>query len=250
MTIYTCAPTLEAMLTCIYEASAGGKGHQNIRLLREPVEQYTLFDEYIHVDADPVKAEKVMDAVNLKISPHFYRELAVTSMAYEEDALDNMYHCMILGFTFGPSVLEKVQYRDIMRSVQIRTRLGKEINRFQEFLRFHRVGAVYAAHFEPKSRIAAALGPIFADRMPSEHWIIVDDVHREAVVHPKDEPFFVRQLSEAEFARLQETENVNDEFTDMWKAFFAAIAIKERKNENNQRNLFPLWTRKHVVEFM
>ena len=51
MTIYTCKAEWEDMLTCIYVAWASGKGHENIKLCIEPIEQYTLFDEYIHVDA-------------------------------------------------------------------------------------------------------------------------------------------------------------------------------------------------------
>lgn len=251
MTYYTCQPYWEDMLSCIYDAWSSGKGHQNIKLILEPVEQFTLFDEYIHVDRDLEKVKKVMDAVCLKVSPQFYQQLAYTSLAYEEDALDNIYRCMILGFAYGSSVLKMVQYRDIMRNELIRTRLGKEVNRFQEFMRFHKVeGGVYVAHFEPKSRLALALGPIFEDRMPSEHWMIIDDIHREAVIHPKDEHFYMRQLSQEEFIRLQETEHYNDQMTDLWKIFFNTIAIEQRKNEKCQRNLFPIWTRKHVVEFM
>lgn len=250
MVYFTCETSLEAMLSCIYDAWSSGRGQQNIRLLPEPVEQYTLFDEYIHVDADMTKVEKVMDAVCRKISPQFYRELVYTSMAYEENVLDNMYRCMILGFAYGNRTLEMVQYRDIMINNQIRTRLSKEINHFQEFMRFHKIdGDVYVAHFEPKSRIAAALGPIFEDRMPSEHWMIIDDIHREAVVHPKDEHFYMRKLNEYEFERLLSTEDINDEFTSMWKDFFDTIAIEQRKNERCQRNLYPIWTRKHAVEF-
>ena len=250
MTYYTCERTWEAMLSCIYTAWGGKKGHQNIRLLLEPIEQYTLFDEYIHVDEDWDKVNRVMDAVNLKISPRFFQELAFTSMAYEEDVLDNIYRCMILGFAYGAGVLQKVQYRDIMRHQLIRTRLGKEVNRFQEFLRFQRVGGdVYVAHFEPKSRIAAALGPIFEDRMPSENWMIIDDVNHEAVIHPKDEHFYLRHLTDMEFERLRETEQIHDEVEDLWRSFFQSIAIEERKNEKLQRNMYPLWTRKHAVEF-
>ena len=73
MYIFTCEPHLEAMLTCIYDAWASGKGHKNIRLQLEPVEQLTLFDEYIHVDPDPEKAVKVIRSVKQKISPRFYR---------------------------------------------------------------------------------------------------------------------------------------------------------------------------------
>ena len=44
-------------------------------------------------------------------------------------------------------------------------------------------------------------------------------------------------------------EEYEDEYTDLWKTFFHAIAIDERKNYVCQRNLFPLWKRKHAVEF-
>ena len=251
MIYYTCMPDWESMLSCIFDAWSSGKGHQNIRLLLEPIEQMTFFDEYIHVDADPEKVNRVINAVRKKISPYFYRELAFTSLAYEEDALDNIYRCMILGFAYGPRVLEMVQYRDIMRNRQIRTRLGKEVNRFQEFMRFYKINnEIYVAHFEPKSRIAIALGPIFEDRMPSEHWMIIDDIHKEAIVHPKDEHFYMRTLSGEEFERLLETEKINDEYTDLWRTFFHTIAIQERKNERCQKNLYPLWSRKHAVEFM
>ena len=78
--------------------------------------------------------------------------------------------------------------------------------------------------------------------------MIIDDVHKEAVIHPKDEDYYIQDLSDDDFMRLAETEEVNDEFTDLWKTFFDTIAIEERKNEKLQRNMFPLWTRKHVVE--
>ena len=47
----------------------------------------------------------------------------------------------------------------------------------------------------------------------------------------------------------QRQEDVNDEYTDMWKIFFETIAIKQRYNPECQRNLMPVWMRKHVTEF-
>ena len=249
MYIYTCEPTIEAMLSCIYEAWSSKKGHQNIKLMLEPVEQYTLFDQYIHVDADEKKVLSVMDAVCQKLSPIFYQQLIYTAIACEEDAFDNIYRCMILGFAYGTAALEMVQFKDVMRNKIIRKRLSSEINRFQEIMRFHQIDQVYIAHFEPKSRIAVALGPIFEDRMPSEHWMIIDDIHKEAVIHPKDQHFYMRHLSDEEFERLAQTELINDHFTDMWAAFFDSITIKERTNPTCQLNHFPLWARKHAVEF-
>ena len=250
MTVFTCAHNWEAMLTCIYEAWASRLGHRNIRLEYEGDNQLTLMDEYIHVDADPAKAESVMDAINLKISPHVYTELAYESMSTEEDALDNIYRVLLLGFSLGPDVLKMVQYAAITRHIEIRRHVGNEAHHFIEFARFHEIRkSLFIAHIEPENRIVSALGPHFADRFPSEAWMIVDDVHGEALVHPADEQFYLKTLAPDELAVLRETERINDEYTDLWRVFFKSIAIKERMNYELQRNLFPLWKRKHAVEF-
>ncbi|MCI5959707.1 MAG: TIGR03915 family putative DNA repair protein [Lachnospiraceae bacterium] len=251
MYIFTCEHKWDAMLTCIYDAWASKKGHANIKLMLEPVEQYSLFDTYTHVDADEKKAESVMRSVKNKISFQLYRQLAYASMAYEKDILDLMYRVLIVGFSCGPDVLNMVMYREILQFNQIYKRLCKEVNHFQEFTRFHEVQkGVFVAHIEPKSQLVVALGPIFADRMPSEHFMIVDDVHREALIHPRNEMYYLKTLSDEEYEQLLHTEEINDSYTDLWKLFFHTIAIKERANAKCQDNLFPLWTRKHAVEFM
>lgn len=251
MYIFSCKHQWEDMLTCIYEAWCSRKGQENIKLVFEPIEQYSLFDEYQHVGADIKKAESVINAIKTKISPYVYNQLLYASMAYEEEILDIVYRVLLLGFKYGPSVLNMVQYKDVMEFNRIHGRVSKEVNRFQEIMRFHEVRRdMYVAHFEPKSRIIVALGPIFEDRMPSENFIIVDDVHKEAIVHSKDEGFYLKQLSSTEYNRLLETENMNDEYTDMWKVFFDTIAIKERHNKKCQMTLFPVWSRKHAVEFL
>ncbi|MBP9996241.1 MAG: TIGR03915 family putative DNA repair protein [Lachnospiraceae bacterium] len=250
MYIYSCAPDWESMLTCIYEAWSSNRGHNNIRLELEPINQYELFSEYIHIDADSSKAEKVMDSINLKISPAFYNELVYVSFGYEPDRLDIIYRMLLLGFTYGPCALEMTQYAPVARFFEISRRIKNEAHSFIEFLRFHEIRkSVYVAHFEPKSRIAVTLGMHFSDRMPSEYWMIIDDVHHEAIVHPRDEDYYLRILNDDEYQMLLETEHENDEYTDLWQTFFDTIAIKERENYRCQRTLLPKWKRKHMVEF-
>ena len=57
MYIFSCKPRWEDMLTCIYEASASKRGHTNIKLVLEPIKQYSLLDQYIHVDAGRMRDE-------------------------------------------------------------------------------------------------------------------------------------------------------------------------------------------------
>ena len=251
MTVFTCAPDLDAILTCIYTAWNSGLGHNNIRLETEPTEQYEMFTEYIHVDPDSEKAVKVMNTIKDRISPALYFNLAYCSMSCEKDVADNIYRVIILGFMFGKNVMEHTEYRDIFRNIEIRKKVGSEACHFKEFVRFHQTkGNIYVAHIEPKSRIIPALGLDFSDRMPSENWMIVDDTHKEAAVHYKDESYYIQKLTDDEYIKLLQTEKENDEYTDLWKLFYDTIAIKERANEKCRQNLFPLWKRKHAVEFM
>lgn len=250
MTVFTCSREFENMLTCIYVAMASRLGHRNIRLMFEPVGQYDLLNEYIHVDADPEKTYKLIEAINFKISPYFYHEMMYSAMYHEEDVLDNIYRMLLLGFKYGNSALDMAQYEAVNRNRMIRKAYGTEVCRFREFTRFHELRkSLYVAHIEPRSRVVTALGPIFSDRMPSENWMIVDDIHLEAVVHPKDEDFYIRRLNEAELSNLLKSEEENDEYTDLWKLFFDSIAIDERINPVCQQSHMPLWTRKHAVEF-
>lgn len=249
MRIYTCDRDWICVLTAIYDAWTSKIGHQNIRIEYEPVEQYSFFNEYYRIEADEEKASKVIDAVIGKISYNFYHNLAYTYMAYETDVPDVIYRMMILGFAYGEAVTGMRQFKEVNRYLEIRKRLGREVNRFQEVVRFHKVGNGYVAHIEPKSRLVVALGPIFSDRMPSENYMIVDDIHHEALIGPADKEFYIMALSEEEMQDIIRTEEANDEFTVMWKKYFDAVAIQERKNDKCQKNMFPVWARKHAVEF-
>ena len=71
MNVFTCAPDLESILSCIYVAWSSGSGHKNIRIEAEPIEQLSLFDEYTHVDKDHAMVQSVIDAVSLKMSTAF-----------------------------------------------------------------------------------------------------------------------------------------------------------------------------------
>lgn len=249
MYVYTCKSDYDSMLSCIYEAWASGKGHKNIKLCVEPVEQFGLFDEYIHVDADESKAEKVSSAVWHKISPQVYWEISYALLSFEEDALDIVYRLLILGFHFGPKVLDMVQYREVIRFREIRKLVSREAHSFREFLRFYCVNDnLYVAHFEPRSRVLMPVASYFTERMPSENWMIIDDTHREAIVHPKDEECYLRILTEEEAEALLATEQ-DDYYSRLWRNYFRTMGISQRENRTCQNNHFPLWMRKHVTEF-
>ena len=219
MKVYTCEDRLTDIMTCIYDAwsEALRIGHNQIQLKKEPVFQQTLFDEYIHID---------------------------------EDSLQAIYNFLRVGFAVGSTVLGQYTNPHVMKLLEIRRRVSNEAHHFREFARFQSLDSkVYVSHLEPQNDVIMLVGNHFSDRMPSEHWMIIDDNRKTACVHVKDGENYLRYLTDEEFETLRQTESYEDEYTDMWKTFFHAISIEQRRNYICQRNLFPLWKRKHAVEF-
>lgn len=252
MKIFTCKDRFEDIMTCIYDAweCALTVGHNNIALAREPVYQTNLFAEYIHVDADSVKVEKVVRSIKKSISYEAYIYVYYATLSFEQDALNTIYNFLRIGFRVGASVCNMLNNPYVMRMFELKRKVGNEGHYFREFARFTSIdNKVYVCHIEPKCNVLTLVANHFEDRMPSEHWMIIDDNRKLAVVHPKDEESYIRYLSENEFDILKQTEAAEDEYTELWRGFFKAISIKERESRERQRNMIPIWMRKHAVEF-
>ncbi len=252
MKIFTCRDRFEDMMTCIYDAweIALTVGHNNIRVRREPVYQQSMFDEYIHVDADADKVQKVVRSIKNSISYEAYIFVYYATLSEDDEALQAIYDFLRVGFSVGKGVCNMYANPHVMRMIEIKRRVGNEGHYFREFARFTSLNnKVYVCHLEPKNNVITIVANHFEDRMPSEHWMIIDDNRHIAVVHPKDGESYLRYLNDNEFRILCRAEEYEDGYTDMWRGFFKAISIKERESRERQRNMIPIWMRKHAVEF-
>lgn len=252
MRVFVCKDSVESVLTCIYVAweYALTTSHEEVRLVKDNQYEISLFEEYVDVEADEEIALKVTRSICKKISNRAYELVYYAMLSSEESAIDDAYRFLINGFKVGPDIIYTYTDPVVVRMLEIKKRVGSEACSFREFVRFNSYrDYIYISHIEPKSNIVMMVANHFADRMPSEHWMIIDNNRNMAVVHPKDGENFIRLLSDEEMMNLSKTEDFEDEYTTMWKTFFDTISIKERENYNCQRNHFPIWKRKHVVEF-
>ena len=248
ITVFTCADQFDDMMTCVYDAWASRLGHANVRLLTEPLGTPELFCTYRHVDAQPEKAASVVRTIRQKISSRAVQMVYRTAMAEQEEKLDVIYRFLILGFHLGTSVTDYLQHPSVMRLLELERTVANEAHYFKEFLRFSSLeNRVLVGHIEPKSNVLTLLAPHFADRLPSENWMIIDDRRRLAVVHPADRDYYLTPLSPKEFQTL--SREPDDTFIHLWKGFFHHIGISQRRNSRCQRTMLPLWYRKNMTEF-
>ena len=97
MKVFTCKDRLEDIMTCIYDAwsEALQIGHDQIQLKKEPIFQQTIFDEYIHVDQDTSKAEKVIRSIRRDISDEAYLDIYLATLSRRK------MHCRQFIISFG-----------------------------------------------------------------------------------------------------------------------------------------------------
>lgn len=97
MKVFTCKDRLEDIMTCIYDAwsEALQIGHDQIQLKKEPIFQQTIFDEYIHVDQDTSKAEKVIRSIRRDISDEAYLDIYLATLSGDK------MHCRQFIISFG-----------------------------------------------------------------------------------------------------------------------------------------------------
>ena len=110
MKVFTCKDRLEDIMTCIYDAwsEALQIGHDQIQLKKEPIFQQTIFDEYIHVDQDTSKAEKVIRSIRRDISDEAYLDIYLATLSAEEDALQAIYNFLRVGIFDGWQCIEAI----------------------------------------------------------------------------------------------------------------------------------------------
>lgn len=254
--VYQCEDTLEGIFTAVYDAGKSRYGHDYIQIQvrsKDCVENLSLFQEYVEVQADAEKVEKVLQSVRSRISEQVYREILIVAGSNQPDKADVIYHFIVYGFAMGGGVVNALHIPCVQRMFEIKRRVYNEAHFFLEFLRFQEIKSeqpALLAVFEPENDVIAIVMNHFADRLNPERFIIYDKTHRLAAFHSPGDSWYLRSLDVEEGQRLEDLGKRSEEtYADLWKAFFESISIKERENRNLQRNNLALHYRKHMTEF-
>lgn len=256
MTVYQCEPDLEGILCGVYDAWASKKGHSQVRLeVKGEVQELVLFTEYVEVERDSQKAEKVFSAVRRKLSQEICRQIYAASLSCDPGRADQIYRYLVLAFQKGPSVADMLQLPQVYEIHKLCRGVWNEKHRQIEFIRFaENERGVLISRIGPKHDVLPLLSPYFADRLPDENWVIYDEGRSYGSVHPAGKKWFLARSPLEE--REQEAwrswlEEPSDEavYQELWKIFFNTISIKERENRACQLNHLPLRFRPYMTEF-
>jgi len=249
MTVFVCGGEPEDIWCAIYDAWMSRLGHKNVRIEPEGQDR-ELFCEYRGVETTGEKASKVTDSIRRKLSESVYEEVYKAALSQDVFRADKIYRFLIYAFAVGPKVINMLQIPAVFDLFQMTRCLGREYCRMREFARFSQMKeGILLARIMPKNDVIMLLAPHFADRMPSENWILYDCGRKKAAVHQADRGWVMVQADSAEWQQRLERETDEAVFENLWRTFHTSIAIQPRNNLRCQMNMLPLRFRPHMTEF-
>ena len=251
-TVLLCEDDLESIYSAIYEAFTLKLDPKKTHIQLDGQESMDFFTEYIYVDRDCEKAEKVTKALLRRFGFNVYEHLMYILCHQSEKRVDVFYHVIELGLSlkYPETVFNQLGNAWVMEGFEMKRKASREIGHLLGFLRFEELrNGVLFARIHPKTDCIVFLARHFTDRFPCENFIIYDEKREKCIVHPYRGEWYLRSKVKTEVFEGLEASDAQKFFEMLYKEFCTTISIEERKNKKLQQNMLPLHFRDCMVEF-
>lgn len=226
--IYVYDGSFEGLLTVIFNSY---KVLEDVDDIVKKDEQIDFISDRINCVTERDKAERVKKSVIKNFSYSFYDNMFMVFSSYNEKkeiaiakTLKKLY---VKGFYYIESADDYVVlFRNILKRV-----LG-EIHSYKGLLRFEEMDGFLFSKFKPENDILYYIFRHFKSRLVNEKFIIADTKRNRAVIYNGEN---------AEFFDYHMSDNfkMKDSYVDLWRIFYDAISIEERKNEKLRMSNMP-----------
>ena len=251
-----CEDSLEGIFTGIYDAYLKKMPHGQVHLCVGQEENYRLFAVYEECKPDENKAVKVARTIGRELGTEAYMAICRALASPETDKAEAVYKTVVVGLSLKnkKQVMGNLKNPFVHRVFELARFTANEAHFHVEFLRFRELenGILYAP-MGPKNNVITFIVPHFADRLPLENFVIHDTLREIYALHPAGKDWYLVSGSEgeggSEFNGNMIFSEGEKKYSELFTHFFHTIAIKERKNNELQRNMLPLRYRKYMTEF-
>jgi probable DNA metabolism protein len=226
-----------------------------VQIVRERSLQPGIFDTPMRIVTDAVKSERVWNGILSRSSKQITRMFYLAFASELPDVEMTLYGYLEKLFadatgTFYKNMLDNHSFE----LYRVSRKVSHEIRRFHGFVRFQETsdGLLFAA-IEPDHDIVSLIAPHFARRFGGQSWVIYDRRRDKGIFYQKPNMHEIT-LSDQQFDDItgEILQHVKSEDEDLyqilWKAYYKAISIPERKNTRLMLRLLPRRYWKYLPE--
>ena len=235
--------SFDGLLTSIYEAYYRREEIEDI-VPRDSMEDNFLVQK-IFISTDKEKSSRVYEAIENKISEEALRRVFYAYLSELPGHGVTILKYLQLGFKLGPQVDLNLSNDIVLKMDKINYKVAAEKHRMLGLIRFKELenGILYSS-IEPDHNIVGLLAPHFTSRLMNENWAIHDIKRGIGVLYNKKE-WVIKDIEISVSLMIKEEE---EEYQDLWRAYFKSIAIQSRINPKLQKRNMPMRYWKHLVE--
>lgn len=245
--------TFPGFLTSVFDAYSR---REQPDVILTPESQPLLFASVYDVITETEKSERVWKGIKQTGGDITCEHLYYAFLSHEEGVeMILLRYCQHLFYCKKP-VLADLAHPDVLMVQKLFRRVSREAHRLLMFLRFEQAAdGTYFAPFAPKYDVIPLVTGHFKERFSGQSWIIYDTIRNYGLFYDAITKA-IEQVTINNPAFCKETGKLNqgiessdeDNWQNMWRAYFKGMAIAERKNLNLQRNFMPKRFWKYLTE--
>ena len=149
-----------------------------------------------------------------------------------------LYYFILNTFVFHDKVIYQRNLKCVNMALQISHHVSSENHKLKGFTRFKMIANKFLyAEISPDNNVLPLLSNHFQKRLNNELWIIKDTKRNILSIYDKKKYYIVP--ADSIILKDLSTNNNDNYYENLWKAFFNTIAIKERKNLKCQMSFMP-----------
>jgi len=226
--------TFEGLLTAIHDAL--DLNIKPSKILANKSFQDDLFAIKYEIDSDLDKFEALWNSVKKKTNEQNCQRIFKAFLSESIDIEMLIYDYIKLILETDYNVETNFGDDSVVKINNIQKKVGRETQRVLMFVRFQKtVDDIYYASFDPKYNVIPLTLSHFRNRFADQKWVIFDTRRKYGYYYDLDS---VQQITIGNKKVSMESGKVNSEslhvseklFQKLWKGYYDAINISERKN--------------------
>jgi len=249
---YTYDATFPGLFSAIFQAYA--RKELDVDIVPEDRHQQQLFGEAVTIDTNEAEAKRVLTGLDKRVKG-ISKWLHHIFLTEQEGTERLILHYVRRQLKTELDVSKDASDEKIRALQQLKKQMGREVHRMHAFVRFQETpDGMYVGLINPDFNCLPLLGEHFGARYPAMDWLIYDTTRHYGLhwdPNTKKAEFItltnstntqLRQLSEDMLATAETG------YQDLWKAYFKAVDIPERRNMSLHLQHVPRRYWKYLVE--
>lgn len=244
MRVFLHEPTFEGLLSAVYDAYYSSTKPDFI--CSKIVYEQNLIDEVITIKSDPIKFEKVYNAIINKISNNALNKIYYVFLSETKESSNLIYNYLQMGFKLGKDVELHINNDIVLNMDKMSNKVSYEGHRLTGFIRFKEINNILYASINPDYNILPIIGEHFKERLSNENFIIHDIKRDIALIYNKKD-YYLTNLSKTQKNILMNSDD-KGEYENLWKQYFKSVNIEERENPRLQKRMMPTRYWNNIIE--